>query len=296
MEGMTTAPLAPDDSAAVARVWRMSELHDDGDALLTEEDFVTATKRPSLDLERHTVGVRDGEELVAVAVLFGERQVFVHVLPPHRGRGIGAWLLSWTEDAARAVGHDRACQSLSENERAARALLESRGYEARWEDWIFDIELDGEPGPPRLPDGYAIREFVRERDDRATYGVIKTAFAEWPDPEVEGTFEDWAGETFERPSFQPEHIGTVVHGEAIVGVAAMVREEASLWVAQLAVDRAHRGRGLARALLVHSFATAWRAGLRNVGLATDSRTGARGLYEHVGMRVTRTFWEYEKAL
>ena len=76
----------------------------------------------------------------------------------------------------------------------------------------------------------------------------------------------------------------------------MLHEDDAFWVAQLAVDRAHRGRGLARALLVHSFATAWRAGLRGVGLATDSRTGARGLYEHVGMRVTRTLWEYEKAL
>jgi hypothetical protein len=33
-----------------------------------------------------------------------------------------------------------------------------------------------------------------------------------------------------------------------------------------------------------------------VGLSTDSRTGARGLYEHVGMRVTRTHWEFAKRL
>jgi mycothiol synthase len=296
MEGMTTAPLAPGDSAAVARVWRTSEIHDNGEALLTEEDFIVTTKRPSMDLQRHTLGVRDGEELVAVALLFGERQVFVHVLPSHRRRGIGAWLLRWTEDAARAVGHDRACQSLSENQHAAQALLEAAGYERRWEEWIFDIELEREPGPPPLPPGYAIRDFVRERDDRATYDVIDKAFLEWPDAEVEGTFADWEAEVFARPGFAPEHIGTVVHADAIVGAATMLNEDDAFWVAQLAVDRAHRGRGLARALLVHSFAVAWRAGLRNVGLATDSRTGARGLYEHVGMRVTRTLWEYEKAL
>jgi hypothetical protein len=33
-----------------------------------------------------------------------------------------------------------------------------------------------------------------------------------------------------------------------------------------------------------------------VGLSTDGRTGARGLYEHVGMRVRRTAWEYAKLL
>jgi mycothiol synthase len=295
MDGFTTAPLTPDDMADVTRVWRLSEIHDDGEALFTEEDFVAASKRPSMDLTRDSVGVRDGGELVAVGLLHGERDAFVAVLPSHRGRGIGTCLLRWTHDAARAGGKERTCQALSENEHAARALLEADGYERSWEDWIFDIELEREPGPPTLPAGYAIREFVRERDDRAVYRVIEDAFGEWPDAEAT-TFEDWAAETFERPGFAPEQIGTVVHGDAIVGAATLIQDEDVLWVAQLAVAREHRGRGLARALLVHSFGIAWRRGLRHCGLATDSRTGARGLYEHVGMRVTRTFWEYGKQL
>jgi mycothiol synthase len=294
MDGLTAGPLTPQDAAAVAHVWRTSEIHDDGEALFSEEDFVVACERPTMDLERHTIGVRDGGELVALAMLFGPRSVFAHVLPTHRGRGIGAWLLRWSEDAARAAGHDRATQTLSENEHAARALLESAGYEPRWEDWHFDLELDGEPAPPRLPEGYALREFVRDRDERAVHAVVEAAFGEWPDNEPQA-FEDWAAVTFSRPGFAPELIATVVHGDEVVAVATMIRED-GLWVAQLAVARAHRGRGLARALLVESFRTAWRAGLRHVGLSTDSRTGARGLYEHVGMRVTRTLWEYEKAL
>ena len=39
-----------------------------------------------MDLERHTVGVRDGDALVALALLHGERQAFVCVLSSHRGR------------------------------------------------------------------------------------------------------------------------------------------------------------------------------------------------------------------
>jgi mycothiol synthase len=295
MEGLTTAPLTPGDAADVTRVWRACEIHDDGEALFTEEDFVAASKRPSMDLARHTMGVRDGGRLVAVAMLHGERQAFVVVLPSHRGRGIGTWLLRWTEDAARLAGHERSSQSLSDGEHAARALLEARGYERRWEDWIFDIELKRDPGPPLLPTGYAIREFVRARDDRAAYRVIDMAFGEWPDAE-QGTFEDWAAETFERPGFKPDHVATVVHGDEIVGVASLIEDDDAIWVAQLAVVRDHRGRGLARALLVHAFGVAWRAGLRHCGLSTDSRTGARGLYEHVGMRVTRTYWEYGKLL
>jgi mycothiol synthase len=295
VKGFATAPLAAGDAAEVTRVWRASEIHDDGEALFTEEDFVAMSKRPSTDLARDTIGVRDGDALVALALLHGDRDAFACVHPSHLGRGVGSWLLRWTQEAGRAQGKTRSCQTLSENADAARALLEADGYERAWEDWIFDIELEREPDPQPLPPGYAIRELVPGRDDRDVYRVIDEAFGEWPDAE-EGTFEDWAAETLARPGFAPEHVGTVVHGEEIVGAAVLIHDDEAIWVAQLAVARGHRGRGLARALLVHAFAVAWHAGLRRCGLSTDSRTGARGLYEHVGMRVTRTSWEYAKLL
>ena len=193
------------------------------------------------------------------------------------------------------AGRARTTQTLTENEHAALALLEAGGYERQWEEWTFDLELEREPDPPRLPPGYAFRDFDAGRDDRAVYRVIDEAFAEWPDAE-EGTFEDWAADALGRPGFVPEHIGAVVHGDEIVGVAVLVHEDDVFWVGQLAVERGHRGRGLARALLVHAFVLAWRSGVRRCGLFTDSRTGARGLYERVGMRVIRTAWVYSKAL
>ena len=47
-----------------------------------------------------------------------------------------------------------------------------------------------------------------------------------------------------------------------------------------------RGRGLAQALMVDAFAVAREHGALVSGLSTDSRTGALGLYEKVGMKVT----------
>jgi mycothiol synthase len=295
MEGLTTAPLTPVDGPAVARVWRACEIHDDGEALFTEDDFVATCKRPSTDLRRDSVGVRDDGELVALALLHGERDAFAGVLPSHRGRGIGSWLLRWTQDAARAAGRQQTRQKLSDNAHDARALLEADGYERSYEDWVFDIELQREPDAPLLPAGYAIRDFVRARDDRAVHRVLEDAFGELPEVD-RWSFEDWAAETLERPGFAPEHVGTVVHGDAIVGASVLIVEGDLLWVAQLAVEREHRRRGLAHALLAHAFGVAWRAGLGHAGLSTDSRTGARGLYEHVGMRVKRTAWEYAKQL
>ena len=76
----------------------------------------------------------------------------------------------------------------------------------------------------------------------------------------------------------------------------LIEDPSTIWVSELAVARAHRGRGLARALLTRSFSYAWRTGLGRCGLGTDARTGARGLYEHVGMHVRRTAWDYKKPL
>ena len=94
-------------------------------------------------------------------------------------------------------------------------------------------------------------------------------------------------------------VGVSGHGLAagdVVGAAVLVEEDGSGWVDQLAVARAHRGRGLAHALLLHAFALAWRLPNRECGLSTDSRTRARRLYEHAGMRVVRSYTQYARPL
>ena len=58
---------------------------------------------------------------------------------------------------------------------------------------------------------------------------------------------------------------------------------------QLAVDRAHRGTGLAQALLADAFGRAREHGATRSELSTDSRTGALDLYLKVGMEVTQTW-------
>ena len=98
------------------------------------------------------------------------------------------------------------------------------------------------------------------------------------------------------PGFEPSLLALAVRGDEVAGALLLVVEEDEGWVDQLAVAREHRGRGLARALLQHAFGETWRRGLRRAGLSTDSRTGARGLYEHVGMHVRKTYTEFAKPL
>jgi mycothiol synthase len=292
--GLRSAPLGPADREQLTAVWRACEEHDDERADFSEDDAVAIFGRPSLDLGRDTVGVRDGDALVAFGLQLGARIVFVHVLPAYRGRGIGTWLMRWSQDAARAIGAPVAAQEISDNERGAIALLEADGYVRRWDSWAFEIELEREPPAPVLAPGYAIRDFA-PGDERAAHEVIQRAFGEWPEHEPQ-PFDDWAAMAFGRPGFEPSLLGLAVHGDAVVGAVLLIEDGDEGWIDQLAVAREHRENGLGMALLTHAFLQTWRRGRRRCGLGTDSRTGARGLYEKVGMRVRRTFGEYAKEL
>jgi GNAT superfamily N-acetyltransferase len=294
--GLRAAPLGAGDGEEATGLWRECELHDLGEAVFALEDWVVIGQLPSVDLARDSVGLRAGDTLVALGLIEDPRHAYAHVLPDWRGRGIGRWLLGWTQATSRAAGHTETGQTLADTRADAIALLRSDGYTPRWESWAFAIAIDGDPGPPRLPAGYAIRACVPgSGDERAAHRVVDEAFGEWPDRRP-WPFGDWRAQTLLRPGFQPGDISLIEHGDAVVGVMATYPDPEELWIDQVAVARQHRGKGLGRALLVHAFGSAWRRGLPSCGLATDSRTGARGLYEHAGMSVRHSFTQLAKPL
>jgi ribosomal protein S18 acetylase RimI-like enzyme len=98
---------------------------------------------------------------------------------------------------------------------------------------------------------------------------------------------------YERAGFEPWHIRVATdHAATIVGAAYVVLDDTCAYVARLAVDRGHRGRGLARALFVDAFAAGRARGATVFDLNTDTRSGARGLYEKVGMVVAHEWHNY----
>ena len=71
-----------------------------------------------------------------------------------------------------------------------------------------------------------------------------------------------------------------------------------MYVAWVAVRRPWRRRGLARALLASSLVGARAAGFTsaNLGVDSDSPTGATGLYASLGFAPEKTFTTYRKLL
>jgi mycothiol synthase len=286
-------PATEGDLEAVTALVAAYEADVLGEVLIETEDVAGDWRRPSFDLSTDCVVVFADDSLVGHGELFGpDRRAEVNVHPGHRGVGLGAWLLGWTERRCRETGAPYVRQIVSDEDVAGAKLLVARGYVALHTAWMLEIDVPERPAV-EIPEGIVIRAFETGLDGRDVYRVIEDAFSEWPDREPT-TFGDWASRTIHREGFEPWMVPVAVDGDEIVGVANLVPSPDSGWVQYLATKASHRHRGIARALLQHAFAMFHDRGRRTCGLSTDSRTGALSLYEKLGMRVTRSFTTYSK--
>ena len=285
--GLTARPLKPSDAAAVHELMAAQELADIGEVVIEEADIVADWQRPSYDLAASSVGVLDGDRIVGYAEATGGDRGDAAVHPDHRGRGIGTWLAHRMQDLARAQGASVIGMPVPQGSPGDR-LLEALGYHLRWTSWVLQLP-PGRTVPDRpLPEGYAVRA-ATEAEHRACWTVVEDAFLEWSDRE-RSSFEDWAAGVMQRPGFEPWNLRVVVDPAGEVVAAAVLHHfEDGGFVDKLATRRDQRGRGLAQALLVDSFRAARERGATRFELSTDSRTGALGLYEKVGMEVTSTW-------
>ena len=66
-DGLTQRPLTRADTAAVTAVIAAQELADVGEVVIEEADIVADWQRPGYDVGAETIGVFDGDRMVAMA-------------------------------------------------------------------------------------------------------------------------------------------------------------------------------------------------------------------------------------
>ncbi|GGL26270.1 GNAT family N-acetyltransferase [Phycicoccus endophyticus] len=287
--GCAARPLTHEDLDPAFEVYSLAQLEDSGLVAMERADIEADWSRPSMDLATDTVGVlRDGRLVGAAEVSRGGWRAEAAVHPGHRGAGVGTWLAGWAEERSHAAGAPSVGQTVPAGSSAQR-LLEARGYRPGHTSWVLELPPGVEVADRPLPPGYRMRTARGEADHRAAHDVIETAFGEWADRERE-PFEEWAPGVVLRPGFAPWNLRVVETGGVVVGACfTVVDERGAGFVDQVAVARAHRGRGLAQALLADGFRNAREHGAVRSELSTDSRTGALDLYRKVGMRVSATW-------
>jgi len=284
-DGLTARPPTLDDIDEVVALCRAEQVRSGVEAHTNAADFTSEWQRPSMDLDLDAVVVQEGPRIVGYADQ-SDGRAWVAVDPSAEGRGIGTALRHWTEANARHHGLPRIGQTLPRTATEAMSLLADAGWTARWDTWVFSIPLGPDLPAPHLPDGVVVRSIRRPDEERAVYDVVQGAFGEWPDRDSSQTFEDWRAENLDRDDADADLLLVAVEDDRVVGAALCLEDEDEGWVAELAVPREHRGRGLGRGLLESAFQRFAARGRLTAGLSTDSRTGARTLYEHVGMTVT----------
>jgi mycothiol synthase len=228
----------------------------------------------------------------------GDVAVGIGVVHPRaKGRGLGPQIVDRSEARARERGMRRMHQFAFGGDPAATPLFLRRGYREVRRFYEMAVELDDEPPPSSLPAGLEV-ETLREEDARAFFDALDEAFQDhWehhPRP-----FEEWWEGHRKVSNFDLSLWFQIRDGGEI---AACVRNEANRngggYIGAIGVRRPWRGRGLGRALMLHTFREFYARGITRVTLGVDTAnpTGATKLYEGVGMSVEQENVVYEKAL
>jgi mycothiol synthase len=307
-----------DDLEAVLALSNTCSIAEVGEAVLEETELRGEWEMPGFDLESDTrlVLTPDGRLVGFVEVWDGAPYVRVHVRvrvhPEYTGRRVGTALGRWAEgrarqgipqapQGARVVLH----QTVPSANAAACALLAQEGYQLVRHFFRMVIEMDTPPPEPRVPEGIVIRPFSRDREARALVHAIRDAFKDhwgYVEAPFEEDYEEWVHWMDDDPSFDESLWFIAVDGEEIAGFSLcydVTGEGPDVGVVEdLGVRRPWRRRGIALAMLHHSFGEFYRRGKTKVtlGVDADSLTGALRLYQKAGMHVQRQHDRCEKEL
>jgi ribosomal protein S18 acetylase RimI-like enzyme len=167
------------------------------------------------------------------------------------------------------------------------------------------IDLEEMPPRPFWSDGITVRTMQGLEEARDVIWAIEEAFRDhwgYVEQPFETEYQRWLHFIKNDEQYDPTLWFLAVEGDKIVGIScckAKTNEDPDMaWVSTLGVRKPWRRKGIALALLHHTFREFYRRGKRRVGLGVDgfSLTGATRLYEKAGMKSVRQFAVFEKEI
>lgn len=202
-------------------------------------------------------------------------------------------LVDLAERRATELGRQRLQLAVLLPDPPVEQVAVERGYQDVRRFYEMAIELDSPPAVA-VPEGFTLRAATTE-DGPEFHETIGEAFEDhWEHHRL--PFDEWWRLRTSDPDFDISWWFTVREGDRMVGAVRNIpARNGGVYVAALGVRRRWRGRGLAKALLQHTFARSLEAGFRRVTLGVDASnpTGATVLYRSIGMtqELESAVWE-----
>ncbi|MBN2471946.1 MAG: GNAT family N-acetyltransferase [Anaerolineae bacterium] len=308
-----------DDLPAVVELTNICTTHAIGGGTLTVTELTEQWSRAMFEPERDSQVIFAPDGALVAAAEFWSREPYVYpyfwgaVHPDYRGQGYGSRLMDWAATRARRnleLAPPEARVAIRVNavntEADSLALFARHGYVPARHFWQMEIEMAPDEVPaPQWAEGIRVRTYVPGQDDRPVHEAVEAAFRDhWGYMPL--SFEDWMIGMVNIASFEADlwflAVADTPEGEQIAGVSLCKMgthdDPDAGYVMDLGIVREYRRRGIALALLHHSFAAFHQRGVLKVALGVDaaSLTGATRLYEKAGMHVARQQTLCEKVL
>jgi mycothiol synthase len=308
-DGLRARPMQATDAARWAALLAAVEEVDRRNENFDAADCAEELADPDLDLARDTLLVLDGDDrAVAYQVArfrsgppLGPRLIVdAAVHPAHRRRGIGTALTAAAHRRADELGA-AVVTRLAESGADAIALAERAGMRPVrwWSELLRDLAVPVKAVPP--PVGITIAAlgppYDAARWDEPLRLAHNSAFADhWGSAAVGPTA--WAHQRTGTRAFRPGSSVAALTGDGSVAGYILSYEfpadtarngSRDLYVGTVGTLPAHRGRGIAGALLAHVLEGAVDQGYATASLTVDAEnpTGALGVYDRAGFRQHR---------
>ena len=315
----TARPARLEDADAVCALCNVHSMKWKGICTHDAREIEVEWQSPGFCLDTDTCVIHNQDShLIAYAAVWDTNEPHVNVYglfyirPEHEDEALEESLLIWLEDRARGA-IDRApadarvilAQSAMDRHAPRKALLERHGYALARHFVRLRIEMSEPPVRAPLPSGIDIRPFDRATDLPATVLATREIFRDhWGHVEgdVDQEMRQWAHWIDTDPHFDPSVWHLAWDGDDLIGISlgTTTRPEAEnlAYIDTLGVRKAWRGRGIARALLTHSFAAFFERERPIVDLDADGAnlTGAIRVYTSAGMHPAWQQDAYEKEL
>ncbi len=233
----------------------------------------------------------------------GELEADFWAHPDHHEPELGARLLGLCERRAAQLAVERGYTDArldvfcSTANRAKRDLLRRHGYAL--ERTVYRMTADLSQGAPSTgaPEGFEIRPFRLDADERALYELMNEAFVDHFRQSQE-PFDAWRARLLGHADFDPDLWWIAWDGDEAAGGLIAYDHGDLGWIKGLGVRRPWRRRGLGTALLARALAAFFARGQLRVDLGADAEgaTTPLRLYERAGMQATSAYELYAKAL